>query len=1363
MRQKVTGVFVSVLMLVLVTCSPATRASPSPTPSPPADTAFAPTEALQPTQGTTYYVRLDGGSASQCTGLVDAPYPGSGTGQPCAWDHPFRAFQPSGEPGVPGSVRIAGGDTLVIAAGSYMLGYGAPGADNCYADGAYECHMPPLPSGPDAAHPTRILGEGWDGGCANPPELWGAQRPWYLINLTGSDNVEIACLEITDHSSCVESHSDPSMACQRDTYPFGDWAPIGIHAEDSGNVTLHDLDIHGLASAGIHAGRLSDWTLEDVRIAGNGWVGWDGDLWEGSDANSGTLTFRRWTVEWNGCGETYPGGQPTGCWSQSAGGYGDGVGTGATGGDWIIEDSQFLYNTSDGLDLLYHTLGGQVTLRRVHAEGNAGDQIKTAGPTTAENVIAVSNCGFFEGKSFTYDVDNCRAGGSAMAFTFVQAGEQVSVVNATLSGQGDCLIITEGPDGTVRLRNDIFVGNPEFEGGGDTTCLTWYGTTSDPFDLDYAIIDGVKAYPDPCPTNSLCAVSPGLVDDSIDNFDAHLGVSSPAIDVGDGGLCPATDYAGNPRPVGAGCDLGAYEFGSGGQNQAPYPPSNPDPADSETDVPLDQTLSWQGGDPDGDPVTYTVAFGSSDPPPFASTTTSNSYTPNLVADTTYYWAITATDGMSLTPGPTWQFATLAQSPPPPDGKWALWSQGTNLRGANLYQRRVYPELDGTVFMGTDPVGPPYVQTDLNQMAEMGANYVNLSHPGLFTEAAPYSLDLEIQTNLDRLLDMALQADMFAVISFRTGPGRSEFTFFWDEVGDWFDESYLNDSVWGDQAAQDAWVDMWRYTAQRYRDHPVVIGYDLMVEPNANEVGSSVITDRLDIWDPQAFYDLHGGSLYDWNQLYPRIVSAIREVDPDTPILIGGMGYSALDWLPYLAPVSDTRAIYVVHQYTPFSYTHQLTDTQIYTYPGWLDLDWDGTPDYFDRAWLDDFLTTIDTFSHTHGVPVAVNEFGVHRWAPGAAEFMDDQMDLFQERGINHALWVWDPAWPPWAQDVDAFNFRHGPDPDNHTEVESSELMDVILDHWGRNSLRPSSAAASAVYLPLVLRGAGPQSPSPSNPLASVDDFLYQLQNLDLSAIGETAYDLVIMDYSAEGDDAGAFSPAQIAALQHSPGGDKIVLAYMSIGEAETYRFYWQESWDADGDGQPDPGAPPWLDVENPDWEGNYKVHYWDPGWQSIVFSYTDRLLSAGFDGAYLDIIDAYEYYEDQGRDTAAQDMVDFVAAIRAYAQAQDAGFYVFPQNAPRLAYEIPAYLGSLDGIGQEDIYYGYDEDDVMTPPTVTLELEGYLDLFTGADKLVLTVDYATTPDHVHDAYTKSQAKGYVPFVTVRDLDQLTLNPGHEPD
>jgi hypothetical protein len=503
----------------------------------------------------TYYVRPDGGSAAQCTGRVNAPYPGSGTAQPCAWDHPFRALPPGGTP------CIAGGDTLIIAAGSYRMGYGAPGAGNCESDYPWDCTMPPIPSGPNPSNPTRILGAGWNTGCTNPPELWGTERAWYILNLTASDNVEIACLEITDHSGCVEDHSG-GLACQHDTYPYGNWAAVGLYAEDAANVHLQHLDIHGLASTGVWAGRLTDWAVEDVRIAGNGWVGWDGDI-DGDDSNSGTLHFRRWTVEWNGCGETYPGGQPTGCWGQTAGGYGDGVGTGETGGNWIIEDSAFLYNTSDGLDLLYtRRPGSSITIRRTIAEGNAGNQIKTNGPTLIENAIIVGNCGYFEGQPFTHHVDNCRAAGNALALN-LQPGDQATVMNATLTSEGDCLVevICEGScDGseTVRLRNNIFQGHTDFLQPFENTCLIYTENfPHDPLDVDYSVIHNVKD--DPCPVgpNDICQ-APGLANPAIDTFNARLLSTSPAIDAGTTDGAPADDFAGRPRD--AQPDIGAYEW-----------------------------------------------------------------------------------------------------------------------------------------------------------------------------------------------------------------------------------------------------------------------------------------------------------------------------------------------------------------------------------------------------------------------------------------------------------------------------------------------------------------------------------------------------------------------------------------------------------------------------------------------------------------------------------------------------------------------------------------------------------------------------------------------------------------------------------
>jgi hypothetical protein len=381
-------------------------------------------------------------------------------------------------------------------------------------------------------------------------------------------------------------------------------------------------------------------------------------------------------------------------------------------------------------------------------------------------------------------------------------------------------------------------------------------------------------------------------------------------------------------------------------------------------------------------------------------------------------------------------------------KWSLWTDGTQLRGANTWQRIVVPDLDGPEFLGDNYIGPPYTQADFDALAALGANYINLSHPGLYTERPPYVLDEQVQANLDSLIEMAARADLFVVITFRTGPGRSDFTFYRDGAGDWFDPELLIENVWADRSAQDAWVEMWRYTAGRYRDHPVVVGYDLMCEPNPDDVA-------LGIYDPEEFYSLHAGSMYDWNQFYPRIVAGIREVDNDTPILVSGMGWGGVRWLPYLEPSGDPRIVYAAHQYEPQSeYTHQ-DPPAVNTYPGEFDLDWDGEPDLFDRAWLEDFLSILSGFRQEHGAPVAVNEFGVLRWAPGAADFMRDEMDLFEELGINHALWVWDPDWAPWTESVNEMNFRYGPAPDNAVPVEN-DLQIIILEFWSRNTLRPSN-------------------------------------------------------------------------------------------------------------------------------------------------------------------------------------------------------------------------------------------------------------------------------------------------------------------
>jgi len=98
-------------------------------------------------------------------------------------------------------------------------------------------------------------------------------------------------------------------------------------------------------------------------------------------------------------------------------------------------------------------------------------------------------------------------------------------------------------------------------------------------------------------------------------------------------------------------------------NTAPDYPSNPNPADYQTDVSLSTHLQWACTDPDFDPITYDVYLGTDFGPPLVESNVSTAaYTPiQLIPNTTYYWYIIAKDDHgNETTGTTWQFTTVQQ-------------------------------------------------------------------------------------------------------------------------------------------------------------------------------------------------------------------------------------------------------------------------------------------------------------------------------------------------------------------------------------------------------------------------------------------------------------------------------------------------------------------------------------------------------------------------------------------------------------------------------------------------------------------------------------------------------------------------------
>lgn len=266
----------------------------------------------------------------------------------------------------------------------------------------------------------------------------------------------------------------------------------------------------------------------------------------------------------------------------------------------------------------------------------------------------------------------------------------------------------------------------------------------------------------------------------------------------------------------------------------------------------------------------------------------------------------------------------------------------------------------------------------------------------------------------------------------------------------------------------------------------------------------------------------------------------------------------------------------------------------------------------------------------------------------------------------------------------------------------------------------------------------PLPPREGPSLADAWSWAYQLQHLEPELISPE-FDLLVVDYSRDGTAAGAWTTEKVAAMRHRPGRKpRIVLAYLSIGEAESYRPYWRAHWRI--------RRPAWLGQENAEWPGNFAVRYWDPGWASLHFDaeptllrrvlpgllpglYTepllDRILDAGFDGVFLDKVDAFEDWESE-RPSAADDMSGLVRAISAYARMRRPGFLIVPQNGEALL-SRKDYLAAIDGIAKEDLTHGIGGDGVPNSPDEVEEAVQSLKLAAEAGLPVFQVEYLDDP------------------------------------
>jgi len=141
------------------------------------------------------------------------------------------------------------------------------------------------------------------------------------------------------------------------------------------------------------------------------------------------------------------------------------------------------------------------------------------------------------------------------------------------------------------------------------------------------------------------------------------------------------------------------------------------------------------------------------------------------------------------------------------------------------------------------------------------------------------------TYLDSVVTWCKRAHLWVVLDMHCAPGG--------QTGDNIDDSWGYPFLFEHARSQENTIGIWRRIAERYADEPAVLGYDLLNEPIAPYFDTAALNARLE-------------------PLYKRIVAAIRSVDRDHLVFLGGAQWNS-NFSVFGTPF-DSAAVYTFHRY-----------------------------------------------------------------------------------------------------------------------------------------------------------------------------------------------------------------------------------------------------------------------------------------------------------------------------------------------------------------------------------------------------------------------------------------------------------------
>ncbi len=143
-------------------------------------------------------------------------------------------------------------------------------------------------------------------------------------------------------------------------------------------------------------------------------------------------------------------------------------------------------------------------------------------------------------------------------------------------------------------------------------------------------------------------------------------------------------------------------------------------------------------------------------------------------------------------------------------------------------------------------------------------------------------------------------------------------------------------------------------------------------------------------------------------------------------------------------------------------------------------------------------------------------------------------------------------------------------------------------------------------------------------LNDIQNFLYLINADDydtkkelVDKVADSNFDLILIDLYYL---SFPYTKADLERLKvKKNGGKRLVICYLNIGAAENWRSYWQPGWKK--------GNPKWLKKNYKGYDNEIYVEFWEPAWQKMMFgndeSYLKKIINAGFDGVFLDNVEAY--------------------------------------------------------------------------------------------------------------------------------------------